>query len=89
MSIRFSGGITEASQPQLPASGPRGQPIESSHLAQESGRQVVAVSTAYLPVLQINYCPTQTGLQAVFFITLCADCWPWEAYSVVSGLASG
>src|ERR1700722_18759886 len=26
-------GITEASQPQLPASGPSGQPIESSHLA--------------------------------------------------------
>jgi ureidoacrylate peracid hydrolase len=25
-------GITEASQPQLPASGPSGQPIESSHL---------------------------------------------------------
>src|SRR5271154_4989401 len=32
MSIRSSWGITEASQPQLPASGPRGQPIESAQL---------------------------------------------------------
>src|ERR1700722_7487914 len=29
-------GITEASQPQLPASGPSGQPIESSHLARSA-----------------------------------------------------
>src|SRR5215469_9080079 len=32
MFIRSSGRITEASQPQLPRSGPSGQPIESSQL---------------------------------------------------------
>src|SRR6516164_10126536 len=33
MSIRSSGGSLKASQPQLPRSGPTGQPIESSQLA--------------------------------------------------------
>src|SRR6516225_4627193 len=32
MSIRSSGGSLKASQPQLPRSGPTGQPIESSQL---------------------------------------------------------
>src|SRR6516162_5433283 len=39
MSIRSSGGSLKASQPQLPRSGPTGQPIESSQLGGGFGRR--------------------------------------------------
>src|SRR6516225_11178442 len=52
MFIRSSGRITEASQPQLPRSGPSGQPIESSQLARPSRSHLRAYLHRYGVVLE-------------------------------------
>src|SRR6516225_7501174 len=52
MFIRSSGRITEASQPQLPRSGPSGQPIESSLLARPNHSHLRAHLHRYGVVLE-------------------------------------